>query len=324
MDGYPIYGITEPDGSTPRGLDSFNGHWTKELGYHYHASTNYPYVNGGFHGEVTETAGQVDPQPRARIFRPAGAPLPEAKITRFEQTGSNSYKLTYDLYGQQHEIVYSLETNSKLKVEYRNGSAGTNSEIYSPRDGGGGVPSSEYHPISPLPTPSTAPSNSVTTANLKLECPVVGANGMLPVEFTGDGTGISPPLSWKGSPQGTKAYAIIMHHIDPEGKTKCYWTLYNIPSKTVSLPKSVKGVGIFGSNSVNQELGYAPPHSKGPGMKTYVITLYALSKSLKINIPAEQVNRDTLIEAMKGIVLGSSEIKVVYSRPGSSTLNQER
>lgn len=323
MDGYPIYGLTEPDGSTPQGLDSFNGHWTKELGYHYHASTNYPYVNGGFHGEVTEAGGQVDPQPRARIFRPACAPLPGAKITGFEQTGSNSYKLIYDLYGQKHEILYSLETNSKLKVEYRNGSAGTNSETYSTRDGGGCMPPPQNHPISPLPTPSTAASKGVDTSNLKLECPVVGSDGMLPVEFTGDGAGISPPLSWIGAPQGTKAYAIIMHHIDPEGKTKWYWTLYNIPPTTVSLPKNVKGVGIFGSNSVNRQIGYAPPHSKGPGPKTYVITLYALSKPLEINIPAEQVNRDTLLETMKGMVIGSSEIKVVYSRSGVHSLNQK-
>ncbi len=35
-------------------------------GYHYHASTKYPYVIGGFHGEVVEADEQVDPQPRAQ------------------------------------------------------------------------------------------------------------------------------------------------------------------------------------------------------------------------------------------------------------------
>ena len=66
LDGYPILGLTEPDGSKPVGLDSFNGHDSPSLGYHYHASRQYPYVNGGFHGEVVERVGQVDPQPRAR------------------------------------------------------------------------------------------------------------------------------------------------------------------------------------------------------------------------------------------------------------------
>ena len=72
LDGYPIYGLTEPDGSSPKDLDSCHGHETKELGYHYHAAKSYPYVLGGFHGEVTERENQVDPQPRAQPFRPAG------------------------------------------------------------------------------------------------------------------------------------------------------------------------------------------------------------------------------------------------------------
>ncbi len=328
MDGYPICGLTEPDGSPPQGLDAFNGHWTKELGYHYHASTNYPYVNGGFHGQVTEAEGQVDPQPRARPFRPAGRPLPGAKITGFEQTGTNSYKLIYDLHAEKHEIVYSLETNSGLKVEYRNGSAGTNTETYFPRDGGGGgIPSPENRLPSlqrvPLSPPPVASSNAATTGSLKLESPSVGAAGLLPIEFTGDGAGISPSLSWKGAPEGTKAYAVIMHTIDPEGKTKWYWTLYNIPYGVSSLAKNEKSIGTFGCNSVNRDIGYAPPHSKGPGPKTYMITLYALSQPLEIKLPPEQVNRNILLEAMKGKVLGSSEIKVVYSRSGTDELKRQ-
>ena len=50
--GHPLYGLTEPDGPAPAGLDSCNGHETAALGYHYHGSTRYPYVNGGFHGIV--------------------------------------------------------------------------------------------------------------------------------------------------------------------------------------------------------------------------------------------------------------------------------
>ena len=75
LDGYPIYGYTEPDGSDVRGLDEFNGHSTPQLGYHYHATKTYPYLNGGFHGEVKEVDGQVDPQPRAGGVREALPPL---------------------------------------------------------------------------------------------------------------------------------------------------------------------------------------------------------------------------------------------------------
>ncbi len=68
-----------------------------------------------------------------------------------------------------------------------------------------------------------------------------------------------------------------MHHIDPKGKAKWYWTLYNIPRDVRSLPANVQGIGTLGNNSINGRLGYAPPHSKGPRDKAYVLTLYALS-----------------------------------------------
>ena len=105
-----------------------------------------------------------------------------------------------------------------------------------------------------------------------------------------------------------------MHHIDPEGKTKWYWTLYNIPADVSALPRNVQGIGTLGNNSVNGRIGYAPPHSKGPGDKTYVLTLYALSAPLQPAVTPAQVTREVLLAAMKGRVLASSELPVVYAR----------
>ena len=151
-----------------------------------------------------------------------------------------------------------------------------------------------------------------------LGSPVVKTDGALPTEFTGDGAGISPPMEWKGAPAGTKAYALIMHHVDPKGVTKWYWTLYNIPAETTSLPKGAKGVGQQGNNSVNKRAEYAPPHSKGPGVKTYTCTLYALSEPLTLNAAPEQITRDVLLGTMTGKVLGRAELKFTYTRPASA------
>ena len=140
---------------------------------------------------------------------------------------------------------------------------------------------------------------------------------MLPVEFTGDGESATLPLEWSGAPEGTKSYALIMHHIAPD-MTKWYWTLYNIPVETNSLPKNVKGVGILGNNSVNSKTEYAPPHSKGPGAKKYILTLYALSAPLQLKVPQSQVNRELLLSAMKDKILGTAELSVVYTRSGNS------
>ncbi len=57
LDGFPVYGPQERDGTTPTGLDSCNGHTglTNEFSsgvYHYHATTAVPYLSGCFRGTV--------------------------------------------------------------------------------------------------------------------------------------------------------------------------------------------------------------------------------------------------------------------------------
>jgi phosphatidylethanolamine-binding protein (PEBP) family uncharacterized protein len=131
-----------------------------------------------------------------------------------------------------------------------------------------------------------------------LRSPEVADGGALPKEFTGDGAAATLPLEWSNAPAGTRSFALIMHHIPGPGDVKWYWVLYNIPPDVHSLPKNVKGVGTLGNNSVNGRSGYAPPHSKGPGAKTYVLTVYALSA------------------AIKDRTLASAELKVVYDRTG--------
>ncbi|MGV3755749.1 MAG: phospholipid-binding protein, partial [Verrucomicrobiota bacterium] len=138
LDGYPIYGLTEPDGSAPTKLDALNGHETPGLGYHYHGSNKYPYVNGGFHGEVTEREGQVDPQPRAQPMREAGTPLRGAKITGFTAKENKSYSLKYEVSGETRFINYIVNGDGTAKFDYVDGRGQVKTETYSPRQGGGG------------------------------------------------------------------------------------------------------------------------------------------------------------------------------------------
>jgi phosphatidylethanolamine-binding protein (PEBP) family uncharacterized protein len=121
-------------------------------------------------------------------------------------------------------------------------------------------------------------------------------------------------LEWSGAPAGTKSFAVVMDHFPGPGDVKWYWTLYNIPANVHSLPKNACGIGVAGNNSVNRNLGYAPPHSKGPGAKTYFITVYALSAPLEISLPPASVNRNVLLTAMKDLVLDSAQLKFTYDR----------
>ena len=56
LDGYPVYGPQEENGTTATGLDAYHGHAHTTVDfpsgtYHYHISTAAPYINGnGFYG----------------------------------------------------------------------------------------------------------------------------------------------------------------------------------------------------------------------------------------------------------------------------------
>jgi len=332
LDGYPIFGLTEPDGTAPAWLDGLNGHTTPALGYHYHASKAYPYVNGGFHGEVVEREGQVDPQPRANGVREALPALRGARITGFESTGASSYKLSYDVNGDKRAVLYSVDTDGTFPFEFQNGRAGTTKEVYTlrqrgeggpaPRDGKGdtdrrGGPQSDSRPNEngSQETASQFGPDALKkpSATFVLTSPEVKDGGALPIDYTGDGSGATLPLSWTGAPAGTQSYALIMDHLTPDNVMKSYWTMWDIPTSVTSLPKNVQGVGKIGT-SFKGQIGYEPPHSKGPGPKTYVLTVYALSSPLQITQEPREVNRDILLTAMKDKVLASASLNVVYSR----------
>ena len=136
VDGDAIYGLTEPDGTSVKSLDSFNGHSTNGLGYHYHATKKYPYINGGFHGQVSEVDGQVDPQPRAESPRPATAPLRGAKITDFTSSKPGTYSLTYSLDGEVYKVNYAVNGDRTVSFEFVDPKGGKTTESYRYRGGG--------------------------------------------------------------------------------------------------------------------------------------------------------------------------------------------
>ncbi len=113
LDGFAIYGSTEPDGSTMKKLDAYNGHVGTDGVYHYHGTTTYPYINGGLRGVIRGVVGdQVDPQPSAKPIREAGAPLQGATITNFSSPKTGQYALEYSQSGKTGLVEYTVSDSS--------------------------------------------------------------------------------------------------------------------------------------------------------------------------------------------------------------------
>ena len=162
-------------------------------------------------------------------------------------------------------------------------------------------------------------------STLKLTSPAVKEGDVLPLEFTGDGASASPPLAWSGVPKGTQSLVLIMHHLDPEGKTKIYWLMHDIDPQTTSVAKNAAEFGKMGMSTVHNRVEYAPPHSKGPGEKKYVLTLFALSAKPDLSKAESPVTVEPLLAAMKGKILAAADLNVLYTRPaGASDADEKR
>lgn len=159
----------------------------------------------------------------------------------------------------------------------------------------------------------TTTAGSVAKTSFTLSSPDMTAGGAMPVAFTCDGQSQSPSLSWTSGPTGTVGYAIAMHHSPGPGDTHWYWVVYNIPATTTKVAAGASAPGTLGTNSVNSQLAYTPPCSKGPGIKTYTYTVYALSAAPSFSA-GTKVSRDVLLAAISNITLASSSLDVTYDR----------
>lgn len=354
LDGYPIFGFDEPDGKPAKDLDKFNGHKDSEGKYHYHSTKTYPYLNGGFFGEVTERDGQVDPQPHADPVRSALPPLRGATITGFDRTQDDkTMVVNYDLDGDKRGVRYTFREDGSIHFSYDDGTEGVRTETYR-RDGRNrgeqekrkdqqkkdqrkkGGPQGKNEPREkgernppakkggPRGDSRQEQTNPPPNDSLQIESPRSGkfllkssafmSGSKLPLEFTGDGEGISPPLAWEGAPAETASYALVMDHITRDGERKVYWVLWDIPASIRSLPKDSHEIGTTGA-TWKPGVDYVPPRSAGPGEKNYKLTLYALSVKPAPQARDGKVTRDELLNSIRGKVLDSAEMNVRHERP---------
>ncbi len=120
LDGFAVYGSKEPEGTTMEPLDICHGHTGKNGVYHYHGTSDYPYVIGAMKGTVSTDPltpapeNQILPQAFAKAARPALTPLRDAVITDFKSTASNAYSLTYRIGSKYGYVNYSWDALNKF------------------------------------------------------------------------------------------------------------------------------------------------------------------------------------------------------------------
>jgi len=165
-------------------------------------------------------------------------------------------------------------------------------------------------------------NNSEKNKNiLELKAPFLTGEYM-PMEYTCEGGGQSPQLSWN-SVKNAQSYVLIVDDPDapreflkPDEDAFVHWILFNIlPAITflpahVSLEELARSYILIGTNSSGQQryMGPCPPH--GPAHK-YRFRLYALDQKLVLPSGATKAQ---VVQAMSGHILEQTELVGIYRR----------
>jgi phosphatidylethanolamine-binding protein (PEBP) family uncharacterized protein len=318
LDGYPIYGYQQPGEPDFAPLDKLNGHQGKDGNYHYHATKTYPYLNGGFRGEVTKREGQVDPQPRAEPVRKALPPLPGARVTNFENLKDNHFRLTYQIAGRPGTVEYETGQEGRVVFTYRDVQGHVTTEVAESRRPGNGrgpnAPPDSKRPARERPPREVGRrpgSRETATGDLGLTSKSIDKEGLLSIDCTCDGRAQSPAIAWKQLPEQAKFWAVSLWHTAPD-QEKSYWLVYDIPVSVRELRQGVAPQGKVGENDRRRK-EYEPLCSKGPGRKLYHLTVYALSDVPRW--PNGDRSRARFLESIRGLVLAEETLDFEYSRP---------
>ena len=144
-------------------------------------------------------------------------------------------------------------------------------------------------------------------------------HGTIPVRYTADGAGLSPPLHWSGLPEGTASIALLVEDVDaPFPQPLVHLLLHALPPMlnglaegAVPLDMARSRMFTAGRNSFGRR-GWLPPSPvPGHGPHRYVFQILALSAPFA---PRRIAGRGALRMAMQDGLLGHGRLVGIYER----------
>lgn len=134
--------------------------------------------------------------------------------------------------------------------------------------------------------------------------------GRIPARYTADGEGLSPPIGWRGVPEG--AVELVLFCTDEDERLYpefIQWVVYAIPADLDGLPEGlpkaheVSRPRVLQGDSDKGTAGWLPP--RGDARHRYAFTLYALDVDLRTGAA---MGKGALMDLMEGHVLKSAKL----------------
>jgi Raf kinase inhibitor-like YbhB/YbcL family protein len=154
---------------------------------------------------------------------------------------------------------------------------------------------------------------------IQLSSPAFANGGRLPVRFTADGEGVSPPLFWTGVPEGAERLVLIVEDADaPTPQPLVHALVWGLPPGGDLKEGAIRadGPGDAEHGDVGRNSGFAegwlpPDPPTGHGEHNYAFQLFALGPG---EDPGENPGRGAVLRAMEGRVLAAGLLTGTYSR----------
>ena len=129
---------------------------------------------------------------------------------------------------------------------------------------------------------------AAVTAALALTSPAFASGGRIPVRYTCDGAGLSPPLRWTAPPPGTRSFALTVIDPDAPGGPFVHWVAAGIPASSRSLAAGAHAPREAANSAGSRGwMGPCPPS----GTHRYVFTLRAVGAGGRTLARAQLVGR---------------------------------
>jgi Raf kinase inhibitor-like YbhB/YbcL family protein len=129
------------------------------------------------------------------------------------------------------------------------------------------------------------------------------------VQFTCDGSKLSPSFDIAGLPDGTVTWGLSI--VDQMALDAAHWVAANIDPVINHVDAGVVPAGAVQSLNRLQKVGYAAPCPKAGEPHTYVLTVYAVSQQLEVS---DGMDAESMLTSLEAGSLGITSITFTVTR----------
>ena len=131
----------------------------------------------------------------------------------------------------------------------------------------------------------------------------------LDVQFTCDGSRLSPSFNLAGFPEGTVTWGLSI--VDQTAANAVHWVAANIDPAITQVDAGMVPAGAVQSLNRINKVGYAAPCPKAGEPHTYILTVYAVSQQLEVT---DGMDAETMLTSLEAGSLGITSTSFTFTR----------